>query len=122
MEIIKDTLPMDIKMINAAEAKAARNHGLPVFKGRLFKHDGPMDQNLDEFGNPIFDFVNENTVVIGGAITALQHIFGVNATWAPATLNGISPYSSSYACAINLFTKGRSFLRIFSIRSLGFVA
>ena len=110
MEIIKDTLPMDIKMLTAAEEKAARNHGLPVFKGRLFKHDGPMDQNLDEFGNPIFDFVNENTVVIGGAITALQHIFGVHATWAPATLNGIYGINdtqfSEFDCRVKLFGVG----------------
>ena len=110
MEIIKDTLPMDIKIINAAEAKAARNHGLPVFKGRLFAHEGPMDQNLDEFGNPIFDFVNENTVVIGGAITALQHIFGVKATWIPATVNAIHGINdqqfNEFDCRVKLFGVG----------------
>lgn len=110
MQIIKDTMPMDVQVITKSQEIAARKHGLPVFKGRLFKHEGPMNQNLDDFGNPIFEFVNDNTVVIGGAIHALQQIFGVPATWCPATLNsiyGINDLDFSYTeCRVKLFGVG----------------
>lgn len=111
MQIIKDTMPMNVQMISKAEETAARKHGLPVFKGRLFKHEGTMDQNLDDFGNPIFEFVNDNTVVIGGAILALQHIFGVPAKWCPATLNNIYNVNNDISfnyndCRVKLFGVG----------------
>lgn len=86
MNLIKDTLPLT-QAISDQAAIAARKHGLPVFKGKLFKHDGPMDQNLDKYGRPIFDFVNENTVVIGGAVLALEKLFGTTSSFMPRTLN-----------------------------------
>lgn len=92
--ILKDTLPMT-QSINELQEIAARKHGIPVFKGKLFKHEGTLDQNLDKYGRPIFNFVNSNTVVIGGAITALQKLFynsaeakdPANISFMPKTLN-----------------------------------
>jgi hypothetical protein len=79
------------------EEIAARKHGIPVFRGKLFKHEGTLDQNVDKYGRPIFNFVNSNTVVIGGAIMALQKIFlnseeaskSGNPSFVPKTLNQI---------------------------------
>lgn len=73
-QIIKDNLPLTMA-INEAQEKAARNHGIPVFKGKLFRHSGNMNENLDKYGRPVFEFVNSNTVVIGGAIMALERLF-----------------------------------------------
>jgi hypothetical protein len=73
-QLIKDTLPL-MEVVNKDMAKAARNHGIPLFKGVLFKHQGGLDQNLDKYGRPIFNFVNENTVVLGGALLALKKLF-----------------------------------------------
>lgn len=57
--------------------------GKPLFKGELYER---LD---DGFGNPILKKVGDNTVVVGGAIAALQHLCNVNPTWKPATLNQI---------------------------------
>ena len=86
MNVIKDTLPLT-QMISEQQEIAARKHGIPVFKGKLFKHEGPMDQNLDKYGRPIFEFVNSNTVVIGGAVLALEKLFGSTSSFMPKTLN-----------------------------------
>lgn len=72
--IIKDSLPM-MEVLNKNKAKAAKNHGIPLFRGVLYKHTGAIDQNLDKYGRPIFDYVSENTVVIGGAVLALKKLF-----------------------------------------------
>lgn len=76
MNIIKDSLPMNIQMIPNAYESVCKKHGIPVFKGKLFRHEGPMDQNVDDWGNPIFEHVNDNTVVLGGAVMALRYLFG----------------------------------------------
>jgi hypothetical protein len=73
-QLIKDTLPL-MEVVSKDMAKAARNHGIPLFKGVLFQHPGSLDQNLDKYGRPIFKFVNENTVVLGGALLALKKLF-----------------------------------------------
>lgn len=73
-KLIKDTLPM-MQALSSAQETAARKHGLPVFKGKLFRHEGGLTENLDKYGRPIFNFVNENTVVIGGAVLALEKLF-----------------------------------------------
>lgn len=55
----------------------------PALKGVLY-------ENLkDDFGNTILKKVGENTVTIGGAIAALEHLTGVEANWKPQTLNEI---------------------------------
>lgn len=73
-ELIKDTLPL-MEVVNKNVAKIAKNHGLPLFRGVLYSHKGTLDQNLDQYGRPIFNFVNENTVVLGGALLALKKLF-----------------------------------------------
>lgn len=51
--------------------------------GRLFQVLGR------ENGRRIVKEIACNTVVVGGAITALENIMGVDATWKPSTLNDI---------------------------------
>ena len=72
-EIIKDNLPM-CQAISMQEEIACRKHGIPTMRGVLYQ------QLLDDNGEPILKKVNENTVVIGGAIQALQYLFGVDGT------------------------------------------
>lgn len=55
----------------------------PLFKGELW------EETCDDFGNPILKKVNDNTVVIGGAVHALELITGITGCWKPATLNSI---------------------------------
>lgn len=55
----------------------------PGFHGELW------EETCDDFGNPILKKLNDNTVVVGGAITALEHITGITDCWKPATLNTI---------------------------------
>lgn len=101
-QVIKDNLPL-MEAVNGDMAKIAKNHGLPLFKGKLFCHKGTLDQNLDKYGRPIFDFVNENTVVIGGAVLALEKLFYGNNTenanigFMPRTLNAIYDRNASVA-------------------------
>ena len=64
-QIIKDTLPLT-QALTPMEEIAARKHGIPTFRGVLFK------QCTHSKGNRIFKKVNQNTVVFGGAILALQ--------------------------------------------------
>lgn len=87
--IIRDTLPLGTTMIPNEMAKALKKHGIPVFKGKLFKHEGPIDQNLDDWGNPIFTHVNDNTVVLGGAVLALRYLFDNASGFMPDSLNKI---------------------------------
>lgn len=87
--IIRDSLNFDMSNVHAIsveEAKFAKKCGIPVFKGVL-------SQVIDEYGNEVV--VNENTVVIGGGIFALQKIFGETADFIPATLNDIHSVQTS---------------------------
>ena len=88
-QIIKDTLPMSVQMIPESLAAACKKHGIPTFKGKLYKHEGPLTQNVDDWGNPIFDHVNDNTVVLGGAVLALRYLFDSSSGFMPDTLNTI---------------------------------
>ena len=100
-QLIKDTLPL-MEVINNDMAKAARNHGLPVFKGKLFCHNCDLSQNLDKYGRPIFNFVNENTVVIGGAVLALKKLFGGGPTDMPSyTSVGFMPKTLNELYSVN---------------------
>lgn len=85
--VIKDTLPMGTRLIPEDIAAACRKHGIPTFKGKLYKHEGPLNQNVDDWGNPIFEHVNDNTVVLGGAVLALRRLFGSSTGYMPETLN-----------------------------------
>lgn len=66
-------------MVTPEMATLARKAGIPVLKGKLFQL---MDDGTERF-------VNENTVVLGGAILALEQLFGVNAAFVPPTVNSI---------------------------------
>lgn len=82
-QILKDNLGL-CEMINRDQEIIARKHGLPVMRGVLYK------VNMDSNGDPIFDKlekVNENTVVLGGAVLALEKLFGRGAKYLPGTLN-----------------------------------
>lgn len=82
-KFIKDTLGL-CTMLTPPEEMAARKHGIPTMRGVLYK------VNEDANGNPIFDQltkVNENTVVLGGAVLALEKLFGVTPTYIPSTIN-----------------------------------
>lgn len=76
-------------------------------KGVLYRDDG-----RDSFGRPIFTKVAENTVVLGGAIAALERLSGVDASFQPNTLNSIlnvnnTGYSyNKYSTPIALFGCG----------------
>lgn len=82
-ELIKDCMPLatsDLKAMGAAPAVASSK---PLFRGELF------EDVVDEFGNPMLKKVSSNTVVLGGAILALEHLGGIDANFKPSTLNSI---------------------------------
>lgn len=55
-------------------------------QGKAFH--GELFEKLDDgYGNPILKHVNSNTVVIGGAILALQKLTGVTPSFMPPALN-----------------------------------
>ena len=102
--MIKDTLPLT-QNITELQAIAAKKHGIPTMRGVLYK----LEQ--DDFGNDIFTKVNENTVVIGGAIEALEYLFGNTATFRPSTINSIYNVNNSVTyndrdCTIKCFGVG----------------
>lgn len=47
------------------------------------------ENTYDDFGRPMLKEVSRNTVVLGGAICALEALTGVSANYKPATLNQI---------------------------------
>lgn len=82
-EILKDTMGL-CATVTPEEAKTLKKFGIPVFKGVLYK------VNEDANGDPIFEEkikVNENTVVLGGAVLALQKLFGTTPSYLPPTIN-----------------------------------
>ena len=87
-QIIKDTLPI-MSGISQKEEIAARKHGIPCFKGVLYQ------QFIDSNGEPIFKKINENTVVLGGAILALQKLFGNPPSYMPPTINELEGINDS---------------------------
>lgn len=119
--IIRDTLPMGTTMIPIELAKTLKKHGIPVFKGKLFKHDGPMNQNLDDWGNPIFTHVNDNTVVLGGAVLALRYLFDNASGFMPPSLNSIFDCNNLSEEELNaVYNKGnRSSVKLFGVGTGG---
>lgn len=77
-----DTFPL-VSAVSAKDTKVAKRHGIPLFKGVLYEE---LD---DGYGNVLLKKLNDNTVVIGGAILALEHLTGVTSCWKPSTLNSI---------------------------------
>lgn len=79
-EILKDQLTFASALTNNASSTLKSK---PLFKGVLY------ERYTDDFGNEVLNKVGENTVVVGGAIEALEHLCNCDATWKPATLNEI---------------------------------
>ena len=66
-KIFYDSLSLnDVMPITPQEEKICKRNHIPVLRGKLFEKD--------EFGNLIFK--NSNTVVLGGAILALEKLCG----------------------------------------------
>jgi len=55
-------------------------------QGKMF-HGELYEKTHDSYGHPILQYVNSNTVVIGGAILALQKISGITSGFMPPALN-----------------------------------
>lgn len=101
VRIIKDTLSMPFTTVTPSEAEILKKNNVPLMKGRLFE--------VDDYGNLLFR--KENTVVLGGAVTAMEHLFGVDANFKPATLNQIynvndSVRADTYTSYIKTFGVG----------------
>ena len=79
-ELLKDYMTF-ASALSGGESSAVNSK--PLFKGVLY------ERYVDDFGNEVLNKVGENTVVVGGAIMALEHLCGFDATWKPATLNEI---------------------------------
>lgn len=81
--MIKDAMPLSMRQVGEQGIKVARANNIPLFRGILY-------ENLkDDFGNDILKEVSRNTVVVGGAILALEHLCNVNSPFIPGTLNDI---------------------------------
>lgn len=80
--------------------KSAKAQG-KMFHGELYEktHDG--------YGNPILKYVESNTVVIGGAILALQKISGISTGFMPPSIN------ERYAININGVPTGNNQICLF---------
>lgn len=73
-------IPYD-KMMNAPHMGKQSSK---LARGVLYRDDG-----VDAYGRPIFTKVAENTVVLGGAIAALERLSNVESSFRPNTLNKI---------------------------------
>lgn len=74
-EMIKDCLPLADQLKGTVQNKG--------FMGVLYANA------TDDYGNEILKEVSRNTVVLGGAIEALEHLANVDAPFKPATINQI---------------------------------
>ena len=81
--ILTDQMALADMFSRGKEIKKA-NSTMPVMAGFLYEKMGD-----DGFGNPLLRKIGENTVVVGGAVTSLEHLCNVEANWKPKTLNEI---------------------------------
>lgn len=89
-----------------SDLKIIRDHMIPYEKMQRAPHMGKQKSKLargvlyredqDCFGRTIFTKVAENTVVLGGAIAALERLAGVDADFRPNTLNDILNLNTGY--------------------------
>lgn len=79
MEIIRDSFRLCNDGLR--EDKKLKIPQRKLFRGELFEK---ID---DGYGNPILKKINSNTVVVGGAILALQKITGVTPQFLPPAIN-----------------------------------
>lgn len=75
-----DILP--ISSDNIKELSKSRKQQ-PLTKGILYEE---LD---DGYGHPVLKKISDNSVVVGGAIMALEQLSGITNTWKPSTLNTI---------------------------------
>lgn len=86
-EILKDQLLL--KSSISENGDNTHKSSIPQMKGILYeKFD-------DGYGNSILKKIGENTVVVGGAIEALEHLINIDANWKPKTLNEIYNINAS---------------------------
>lgn len=87
--IMRDRMPMCDRFSDDEKKRIA--NGGKAFVGILY------ECNDDGWGNPILKEVGHNTVVLGGAILALEHLCNTTATWKPGTINSILNIAPSVA-------------------------
>lgn len=105
--IINEHMPL-AEAITPYEVAVCKQAGIPCFRGILY------EQMNDDFGRPILKEVSHNTVVLGGAILALEHLCNATATFKPATLNTI--YSINQAVT---GSNASSFISLFGVGTDG---
>lgn len=90
IRMLKDCMiPID-KMI------PKHNQSSKLARGVLYRDDGK-----DAFGRTIFTKVAENTVVLGGAIAALERLTNVESSFRPNTLNDTLNLNPGYPYRLN---------------------
>lgn len=104
---LRDNMPL-ISAVNVQQVSMAKKNNIPLFKGVLY------ECNDDGFGNPLLKKVGENTVVLGGAVLALEHLCNATATFKPATLNTIYSVNSGIAG-----DNTKSFISLFGVGTGG---
>jgi hypothetical protein len=82
-EIFNDTFHLDEAKFNSAGINRAASNKTTnkITYGRLY------EKITNKYGNTLLKPIAENTVVLGGAINALEKLCGVEARFKPATLN-----------------------------------
>lgn len=85
--LIKDYMQFKSSMIDDKQS--------PGLKGILY------EEVTDDYGQTILQKVNSNTVVIGGAILALEHLTGATTCWKPATLNSIYNINTELSATVS---------------------
>lgn len=88
------------------DTKILRDHMIPYDQMKGMPHMGMQKGKLargvlyredtDCFGRTIFTKVAENTVVLGGALAALERLSGVDSSFRPNTLNDILNLNTGY--------------------------
>lgn len=105
--LIKDGLPL-VSMVGPQQMALARKNNIPCFKGVLFQ------ANDDGYGHRVLRRVSENTVVLGGAVLALEHLCDKEGTFKPATLNTIFDVNPSI-----VGDNSKSFIKLFGVGTGG---
>lgn len=82
-KVLKDHMTIKTRALDGGISVGGFKSAQPMARGVLY-------EKLDDgYGNDILKKVGENTVVIGGALTALEHLCGTAANWKPKSLNEI---------------------------------
>lgn len=80
MELIRDQFHLCGDAVHERKKLITPQH--KFVRGELF------EKLEDDYGNPILKKIASNTVVVGGAILALQKLSGITPTFLPPVLNG----------------------------------